>query len=942
LSLNEGIIIKGARQHNLKNVSLTIPRNRFVVITGISGSGKSTLAFDTLYAEGQRRYIESLSSYARQFLGRMDKPEVDSIEGLSPAISIAQKSISHNPRSTVGTVTEIYDYMRLLFARIGVAHCPNCKIPIKKQTVGDIIDRVTQFPAGTKIRILAPLVRSRKGQFQDILTKTKKSGFNRVRIDSIEYEDDFTGINLDKKKKHSIEVVIDRLVVKPDIGNRLPASLETALKLGEGVVIIEKVGECEEVYSENYACVNCDFSLPEIEPRIFSFNSPQGACPQCHGLGARMEIDPNLLVPDKNKKIRDGAIAPFKGQSNFFWKILAQVSEHYGFSLDSSWNKLTRDQQEMLLYGTGDEEIKFNMVFGNNSNYTYSKPYEGIIPLLERRFEQSQSDSVRAEIMSFMSLVKCPSCNGKRLKEEVLSILIGEMSIMDVASMSIKEAQKFYSALKLSHRDQQIAKEILKEIQARLNFLMHVGLDYLSLDRAASTLSGGESQRINLACQIGSGLVGVLYILDEPSIGLHQRDNEKLLTTLMRLRDIGNTLVVVEHDEQTIISADHVIDMGPGAGVHGGNVVFSGTCKDLLKKNETLTAKYLNRSIEIKTPKKRREGSGKCIEVIGASENNLQGINIAIPLGKMVCVTGVSGSGKSTLVNEVLYKHLMKHFFDAKIKTGQCDLIKGLEHIDKVINIDQSPIGRTPRSNPATYINVFNNIRDIFALTQEARSRGYTASRFSFNVKGGRCEACEGDGIIKIEMQFLSDVYIECEQCHGQRYNRETLEIKYKNKNIAEVLSGTVEQMVEFFENIPQIHRKLKCLYDVGLGYITIGQSSTTLSGGEAQRIKLACELSKVSTGKTLYLLDEPTTGLHFADIHKLTDVLGKLVDKGNTVVVIEHNLEVIKMSDYIIDLGPEGGNEGGTVVVAGTPEEVVKSPRSFTGLFLKDYLNVK
>ena len=940
MSSRDEIIIKGARQHNLKNISLKIPRDKFVVVTGLSGSGKSTLAFDTLYAEGQRRYIESLSSYARQFLGRMDKPDVDSIEGLSPAISIAQKSISHNPRSTVGTVTEIYDYMRLLYARIGQAHCPECNILIKKQTVQDIIDRVMNYPAGSKIRILAPAVRSRKGQFQDVLIKIKKSGFTRIRVDGVEYEEDFAKLDLDKKKKHSIEVVVDRIVVKPEIGNRLPASIETALKFGEGVVIIEKIGGAEEVYSENYSCAKCGFSLPEIEPRIFSFNSPQGACQQCHGLGARMEIDPNLLVPDKNLRIKDGAIAPFKGQSTYFWKILQQVADHYKFSLDSTWNKLSREHQEVLLYGTGDEDIKFNMTFGNSNSYTYNKPYEGIIPLLERRYEQSQSESVKAEIMSFMSMVKCPECQGKRLKKEVLSIVIGEKSIMDVAGMSIKNARKFYSELKLSSRDQQIAREILKEIQSRIDFLIHVGLDYLSLDRSASTLSGGESQRINLACQIGSGLVGVLYILDEPSIGLHQRDNEKLLKTLMHLRDLGNSLVVVEHDEQTILSSDYIIDMGPGAGVAGGEIVFAGSPDEMMKSAKTLTARYLRRDLEIEVPAKRRDGhKNEKIEIIGACENNLKDISVSVPLGKLVCITGVSGSGKSTLINEILYKRLMQHFYDTKIKAGNCEQIKGLELIDKVINIDQSPIGRTPRSNPATYVNVFNNIRDLFALTQEARMRGYTASRFSFNVKGGRCETCEGDGIIKIEMQFLSDVYIECEQCQGKRYNRETLEVKYKGMNVADVLALTVEQSVGFFENIPQIHRKLKSLFDVGLGYITLGQSSTTLSGGEAQRIKLACELAKVSTGKTLYLLDEPTTGLHFADIHRLIEVLGRLVNKGNTVVVIEHNLEVLKMADHIIDLGPEGGDEGGRIVIAGTPEEVAKCKNSFTGGFLKQYL---
>jgi excinuclease ABC subunit A len=940
LDSRDSIIIKGARQHNLKNISVDIPRNKFVVITGLSGSGKSTLAFDTLYAEGQRRYIESLSSYARQFLGRMDKPDVDSIDGLSPAISIAQKSISHNPRSTVGTVTEIYDYMRLLYARIGQAHCPECKIPIQKQTVQDIVDKVISYTQGTKIRILAPIVRARKGQFQDMLAKVKKSGYTRVRIDSIEYEEDFMNVSLDKNKKHSVEVIIDRLVVKPEIGNRLPASIETALKLGEGIVIIDRIGDKEEIYSEHYACTKCGFSLSEIEPRIFSFNSPQGACTQCHGLGSKMEIDPNLLIPDKNKKIKDGAIAPFKGQSNFFWKMLSQVAEHYRFSLESSWNKLNSEQQDILLYGTGDEDIRFNMTFGNNSSYTYNKPYEGIIPLLERRYEQSQSESVKAEIMSYMSMIKCPACAGKRLKKEILSILIKGMSIMDVASMSIKEAGNFYANLGLNARQAQIAKEILKEITSRLEFLTHVGLDYLSLDRAAATLSGGESQRINLACQIGSGLVGVLYILDEPSIGLHQRDNEKLLKTLEHLRDLNNTLVVVEHDEQTILSADYVIDMGPGAGEHGGSIVYEGTPGSMLKNGDSLTAKYLRKDLEIKVPAKRREiKGGNKIEIKGARENNLQNIDVTIPLGKLTCVTGVSGSGKSTLINEILYKHLMKHFYATRIKAGECDEITGLEKIDKVIDIDQSPIGRTPRSNPATYINVFNNIRELFALTAEARARGYTSSRFSFNVKGGRCEACEGDGIIRIEMQFLSDVYIECEQCRGTRYNRETLEIRYKGKSISEVLASPVDEMVDFFSSIPQIHRKIKSLQDVGLGYIRLGQSSTTLSGGEAQRIKLACELAKVSTGNTLYLLDEPTTGLHFADIHRLIEVLGRLVDMGNSVVVIEHNLDVIKMADHIVDLGPEGGNEGGRIVASCSPEELVNVNNSYTGQFLKKYI---
>lgn len=940
MDFKDAIIIKGARQHNLKNISTCIPRNKFVVITGLSGSGKSTLAFDTLYAEGQRRYIESLSSYARQFLGRMDKPDVDSIEGLSPAISIAQKSISHNPRSTVGTVTEIYDYMRLLYARIGEAHCPECKIPIQKQTVQDIVDKVMSFAPGTKLRVLAPIVRERKGQFQDVLIKIKKSGYTRVRIDSVEYEEDFINVNIDKNKKHSIEVVVDRLVVKPEIGNRLPASIETAIKLGEGIVIIDKIGDKEEIYSENYACTKCGFSLSEIEPRIFSFNSPQGACSQCHGLGAKMEIDPNLLIPDKNKKLKDGAIAPFKGQSNFFWKMLSQVAGHYKFTLDTTWNKLNSKQQEVLLFGTGDEDIKFNMTFGNNGSYTYNKPYEGIIPLLERRYEQSQSESVRAEIMSYMSMIKCPACAGKRLKKEVLSILINGLSIMDVASKSIKEAKEFYLNVELNPRQMLIAREILKEINSRLEFLLHVGLDYLSLDRAASTLSGGESQRINLACQIGSGLVGVLYILDEPSIGLHQRDNEKLLKTLNHLRDLNNTLVVVEHDEQTILTADHVIDMGPGAGEYGGDIVFSGSPEMMIKNGDSLTCKYLRRDLEIKVPNARREiKNGAMIEIKGARENNLKNINVSIPIGKLTCVTGVSGSGKSTLINEILYKHLMKHFYASRIKSGECDCITGLDKIDKVIDIDQSPIGRTPRSNPATYINVFNNIRELFALTAEARARGYTASRFSFNVKGGRCEACEGDGIIKIEMQFLSDVYIECEQCRGSRYNRETLEIKYKGKNISEILASPVDEMVDFFSNITQIHRKVKCLQDVGLGYIRLGQSSTTLSGGEAQRIKLACELAKVSTGNTLYLLDEPTTGLHFADIHRLIEVLARLVDAGNSVVVIEHNLDVIKMADHIIDLGPEGGNEGGYVVASCTPEQLVKVKNSYTGKFLKNYL---
>ena len=936
------IKIKGAREHNLKNIDVEIPRNKLVVFTGLSGSGKSSLAFDTIYAEGQRRYVESLSSYARQFLGQMDKPDVDSIEGLSPAISIDQKTTSKNPRSTVGTVTEIYDYLRLLYARIGIPHCPICGREIKQQTIDQIVDKVMELETGTKIQVLAPVVRARKGEHVKEFESARKSGFVRVRVDGIIY-DLSEEIKLEKNKKHNIEIVVDRLVIKPEIQGRLTDSIETASGLSGGLVIIDVVGGDEILFSQNYACPEHGVSIEELEPRMFSFNNPYGACPKCSGLGVFMRIDPDLIIPDKNLSIREGAI---KGSG---WNMgesfsIAQMyyeglAKHYGFSLDTPVKDLPKKVIDVILYGTNGEKIKIERKsdFGSGTYYT---AFEGVIGNLERRYKETSSDWMREEIESYMSAEKCPECGGARLKKEVLAVTVGGMNINDFCHLSVTDALKFIEGLKLTKKEELIANRILKEIKSRLGFLKNVGLEYLTLARSASTLSGGESQRIRLATQIGSSLTGVVYILDEPSIGLHQRDNDKLLATLKNLRDIGNTLIVVEHDEDTMYAADWIVDIGPGAGIHGGKVVCAGTAEDIKKCPDSITGQYLSGVKKIEVPKHRRKGNGKSLVIRGARENNLKGIDVTIPLGEFVCVTGVSGSGKSSLVNEILYKSLAVQLNGAKGKAGAHDCIEGVEYLDKVINIDQSPIGRTPRSNPATYTGVFSDIRAIFATTQDARMRGYNAGRFSFNVKGGRCEACQGDGIIKIEMHFLPDIYVPCDVCKGKRYNRETLEVKYKGKNISDILDMTVEEAMEFFESVPKIHRKLKTLCDVGLSYIKVGQPATTLSGGEAKRVKLAAELSKRPTGKTIYILDEPTTGLHAADVHKLIDVLQKLVDAGNTVVVIEHNLDVIKTADYIIDLGPEGGDRGGTVVVCGTPEKVAKCEQSYTGKYLKKYLN--
>ncbi|MFO7160863.1 MAG: excinuclease ABC subunit UvrA [[Clostridium] cellulosi] len=936
------IKIKGAREHNLKNIDVEIPRNKLVVFTGLSGSGKSSLAFDTIYAEGQRRYVESLSSYARQFLGQMDKPDVDSIEGLSPAISIDQKTTSKNPRSTVGTVTEIYDYLRLLYARIGIPHCPICGREIKQQTIDQIVDKVMELETGTKIQVLAPVVRARKGEHVKEFESARKSGFVRVRVDGIIY-DLSEEIKLEKNKKHNIEIVVDRLVIKPEIQGRLTDSIETASGLSGGLVIIDVVGGDEILFSQNYACPEHGVSIEELEPRMFSFNNPYGACPKCSGLGVFMRIDPDLIIPDKNLSIREGAINGSgwnMGESFSIAQMYYEgLAKHYGFSLDTPVKDLPKKVIDVILYGTNGEKIKIERKsdFGSGTYYT---AFEGVIGNLERRYKETSSDWMREEIESYMSAEKCPECGGARLKKEVLAVTVGGMNINDFCHLSVTDALKFIEGLKLTKKEELIANRILKEIKSRLGFLKNVGLEYLTLARSASTLSGGESQRIRLATQIGSSLTGVVYILDEPSIGLHQRDNDKLLATLKNLRDIGNTLIVVEHDEDTMYAADWIVDIGPGAGIHGGKVVCAGTAEDIKKCPDSITGQYLSGVKKIEVPKHRRKGNGKSLVIRGARENNLKGIDVTIPLGEFVCVTGVSGSGKSSLVNEILYKSLAVQLNGAKGKAGAHDCIEGVEYLDKVINIDQSPIGRTPRSNPATYTGVFSDIRAIFATTQDARMRGYNAGRFSFNVKGGRCEACQGDGIIKIEMHFLPDIYVPCDVCKGKRYNRETLEVKYKGKNISDILDMTVEEAMEFFESVPKIHRKLKTLCDVGLSYIKVGQPATTLSGGEAQRVKLAAELSKRPTGKTIYILDEPTTGLHAADVHKLIDVLQKLVDAGNTVVVIEHNLDVIKTADYIIDLGPEGGDRGGTVVVCGTPEKVAKCEQSYTGKYLKKYLN--
>lgn len=940
------IVIRGAREHNLKNIDLTIPRDKLVVFTGVSGSGKSSLAFDTLYAEGQRRYVESLSSYARQFLGQMEKPDVDQIDGLSPAISIDQKTTSHNPRSTVGTVTEIYDYLRLLYARIGVPHCPKCGKEIKKQTIDQIVDRVLELPERTKIQLLAPVVRGRKGEHVKLLEDAKKSGYVRVRVDGIIY-DLSEEIKLEKNKKHTIEIIVDRLVVKEGIQKRLTESIETVTALTGGLLVVDvNQGEDELVFSQNFSCPDCGIDLMEIEPRLFSFNNPSGACPTCTGLGMQMKFDEQLIVPNDSLSIAGGAIvAP--GYNSISTKdtmtrvLFDALAEEYGFSLDTPFRELPEEIKKIIFYGTGGKKLRITYTnYRGTGSYDYA--FEGIIPNLQRRYSET-SETMRGEYEEYMTNIECPSCHGMRLRPEVLAITVGGKNVSQVTEMSVADIQKFFQNLQLSGRDEMIAERILKEIHARIGFLVDVGLDYLTLSRAAGTLSGGEAQRIRLATQIGSGLVGVVYILDEPSIGLHQRDNDKLLKTLQHLRDIGNSLIVVEHDEDTMYAADFIVDVGPGAGKDGGNIICTGDVEEIKACTESLTGDYLSGRKKIEVPDKRRPVNPEAmLHVVGAAENNLKQINVDIPLGIFTCVTGVSGSGKSSLVNEILYKRLARDLNRAKLRPGNHEDMNGQDKLDKVINIDQSPIGRTPRSNPATYTGLFDMIRDVFAQTTEAKMRGYQKGRFSFNVKGGRCEACAGDGIIKIEMHFLPDIYVPCEVCHGKRYNRETLEVKYKGKTISDVLEMTVEEALEFFENIPRIKAKLQTLYDVGLSYVQLGQSSTTLSGGEAQRVKLATELSKKSTGRTMYILDEPTTGLHMADVHKLVHILQRLAEGGNTVVVIEHNLDVIKTADYIIDLGPEGGTGGGTIVACGTPEEVCAVPESYTGKYLKPILERK
>ena len=967
--MNDKIVIKGAKEHNLKNIDIEIPRDKLVVVTGLSGSGKSSLAFDTLYAEGQRRYVESLSSYARQFLGLMEKPNVESIEGLSPAISIDQKTTSRNPRSTVGTVTEIYDYIRLLYARIGVPHCPNCGKKIEKQSIDQIVDTVMSLPEGAKIQVLAPIVRARKGEFTKQLQDAQKQGFVRVRIDGdiMEISED---IVLDKKKKHNIELIVDRLVVKPDMRGRLTESIEVALKNANNLVLITsnnigedkdfisrlnlvKTGKISEMknnnseyeilFSQNYACPDCGFSFPELTPGLFSFNNPFGACPKCTGIGYLLRMDEDLIIPDKDKTLYDGVKAfgasTMKKGDTMAKMYFESIAKHYGVNIKQPIKKLPREFLEKILYGTGDEAIDFEYesIAGVRK---FKSPFEGVIPTLERRHNETKSQGMRDFYELYMSESHCDVCNGARLKEEVLAVTVGTKNINQLTDMPINKIKDYLNNLKLSKKDSMIAEAILKEMNKRLQFLIDVGLEYLTLSRSAGTLSGGEAQRIRLATQIGSGLTGVLYILDEPSIGLHQRDNEKLIATLKKLRDLGNTLLVVEHDEDTMYAADQIIDIGPGAGVHGGQVMAQGTAEEVKLVDESITGQYLSGKQKIEVPKKRRKANkDKYIEVVGATENNLKNINVKFPLGLFNCVTGVSGSGKSTLINEVLYKYISKELYDSHVKPGKCKNVKGIENIDKIINIDQSPIGRSPRSNPATYTGVFDLIRDIFAGTNEAKMRGYQKGRFSFNVPGGRCESCSGDGLLKIEMHFLPDIYVPCEVCKGKRYNHETLEVKYKGKTIADVLDMTVEDALEFFANIPKIKNKIQTLYDVGLEYIKLGQPSTTLSGGEAQRVKLATELSRKATGKTLYILDEPTTGLHIADVHRLVNILQRLVDTGNTIIVIEHNLDLIKTCDNIIDLGPEGGDAGGEVIATGTPEQVTKNENSYTGKFLKKYI---
>ena len=948
--MSNKIIIKGAKEHNLKNIDLEIPRDKLVVVTGLSGSGKSSLAFDTLYAEGQRRYVESLSSYARQFLGLMEKPDVESIEGLSPAISIDQKTTSRNPRSTVGTVTEIYDYIRLLYARTGVPHCPKCGKKIEKQSIDQIIDSILSLSEGTKIQIMAPVVRGRKGEYTKLFQDFQKQGFVRVRVDGqvMELSDE---IELEKNKKHNIEIIVDRLVVKPDIRARLTESVEVALKNANNLVLVsvsntneDRKLDDEVLYSQNYACPDCGFSFPELTPGLFSFNNPFGACPKCTGIGYLMRMDEDLIIPDKNKTLYDGVKAfgasTMKKGDTMAKMYFESIGKHYNVDIKKPIKKLPREFLDKILYGTGDEKIDFEYTSSVGTR-KFSSPFEGVIPTLERRHNETKSQGMRDFYEMYMSECECDECKGARLKPEVLAVTVGTKNINQLTDMSITKIKDYLNSLKLSKKDAMIAETILKEMNKRLQFLIDVGLEYLTLSRSAGTLSGGEAQRIRLATQIGSGLTGVLYILDEPSIGLHQRDNEKLITTLKKLRDLGNTLLVVEHDEDTMYAADQIIDIGPGAGVHGGNVMAQGTAEEIKLVPESITGQYLSGAKKIEVPKKRRKPEkNKYIEIIGATENNLKKINVKFPLGLFNCVTGVSGSGKSTLINEVLYKSVAKELYDSHVKPGKCEGIKGLENIDKIINIDQSPIGRSPRSNPATYTGVFDLIRDIFAETNEAKMRGYQKGRFSFNVAGGRCESCNGDGLLKIEMHFLPDIYVPCEVCKGKRYNHETLEVKYKGKTIADVLDMTVEDALEFFANIPKIKTKIQTLYDVGLGYIKLGQPSTTLSGGEAQRVKLATELSRKATGKTLYILDEPTTGLHIADVHRLVDILQRLVDTGNTIIVIEHNLDLIKTCDNIIDLGPEGGEGGGEVIATGTPEQVVKIKESYTGQFLKKMLN--
>ena len=942
--MKDKIIVKGAKVHNLKNVSLEIPRDKLIVFTGLSGSGKSSLAFDTIYAEGQRRYVESLSAYARQFLGQMEKPDVDYISGLSPAISIDQKTTSKNPRSTVGTVTEIYDYLRLLFARVGVPHCPSCGKEIKKQTIDQMVDQLMELPERTKVQLLAPIVRGRKGKHEKVLETALKQGYIRARIDGEVVDLTDTEVNLDKNKKHSIDIVVDRLIIKEGIQKRLTDSIETIMKQSGGLMIAEINGEDEINFSQSFSCPDCQISIEEIEPRLFSFNNPFGACPTCTGLGEKLEVDPELVIPNPELTLRQGAIAvigwgSIGNSDSYAYALFEALMKKYHFDLDTPFKDLPESIQHIILYGTKEDQVQFTFS-GEYGTRHYDYAFEGVIANTKRRYEESNSETMRDEYESYMTSIPCKTCKGARLKPEALAVTIGNKNIHQVTSMSIGELRTFLLDVELTDRQKVIGEQILKEINARLGFLVDVGLDYLTLSRSSGTLSGGEAQRIRLATQIGSGLVGVLYILDEPSIGLHQRDNERLIQTLVRLRDLGNTLIVVEHDEDTMYAADWIVDIGPGAGEHGGEIISSGPISTILDCKESETGAYLSGRKRIEIPEVRRKGNGYKIKIVGARENNLKNVSVDIPLGTLTCITGVSGSGKSTLINEILLKRLARDLNRAKCKPGAHRDLRGMEYLDKVIHIDQSPIGRTPRSNPATYVGVFDMIRDVFAQTQEAKMKGYQKGRFSFNVKGGRCEACRGDGMLKIEMHFLPDVYVPCEVCKGKRYNRETLEVKYKDKTISDVLDMTVEEALKFFENFQAIRRKLQTLYDVGLGYIRLGQSSTTLSGGEAQRVKLATELSRRGTGKTMYILDEPTTGLHFADVHKLVGILDRLVENGNTVVVIEHNLDVIKTADYIIDLGPEGGSRGGEIIATGTPEKVAQVEGSYTGKFLKKILH--